>query len=307
MSEIRAALSARCSTTPMTSSDARRAGTRHQFGHRSQIRHHRYGHSVDDRVETDLRRLPSDRDAVSRLLLETHEHLGMVATVRADARQVDDHVDTVTGATRRLGRCPTSGEGAATSPLRRTARSRRPFCVSSEPRRSISTPTARLPCISRRRAVALLSIVRLGRCRFGTMYAVGRVDAHAVEHVARQGPAPRSTRRVLVDFVGEAERRARRRECVAQRMKSGRGDPRDRHRTTACRGTRCSGKSRSSSSRREEWQHLGERPFVVAERCPLVEVIGGGSNEHPSVHRARPTHHLAARHRRPLSIRSGWL
>ena len=127
---------------------------------------------------------------------------------------------------------------------------------------------------------------------------VGHCGIHpnSVNDVAGQGAIARGAGPVLVELLRESEVRTRGEERLAQLMMLGRRRSRDRHRS-ASTVKLVIAKVAIVLEAPQERQDRGERPCVVAERSPSIEVAWRRADEDSAVDRARPTHHLAARHR----------
>ena len=281
----------------------RRAGARDQFGHRCQVGHQRDRGTVDDRVEPDL------DDAAGRTLrrqlgrLEAEEHLRVITAAGADTRQIGDDVDAVAPQlsgrsdarqqqqVRRHDRAGTQHDLVA----RRRSR--------SEPERSTSTPTARLPAITTRRAVTLLSIVRLARLRFGEMYANAALTLIPSTTLRGRRPQPGAPGAFLSGSSGKpssahAATNARLSGCRRRTLDrdTGTGPPLPWY--------GASGKSRSSSSRlRNGSTSANDHASLPSAAQPSKSAAVARTNT-PRIDRARSAHHLAARHRGDFATRS---
>ena len=180
----------------------------------------------------------------------------MIAAAAADAGQVRDDVDAMPPKLLRQVRFPTATTDAATSPHRHTTRSRLRSRSRSRPDRSTSTPTARPSRITTRRAVDPALDRQVGPVAVGRDVGQRGIDPHPIDDVARQATASRQ--RPARSCRAPRESRVPR----TPRRTPGSTDATRRRRTATpapalrCRGTRSSGKSRSSSSRRRNGSTL---------------------------------------------------
>ena len=111
------------------------------------------------------------------------------------------------------------------------------------------------------------------------------IDPDTVDDVARQWTVPSGSGHVLVEFLGKPEVDTSRDEPLAQRVQLGTRRARDRHRSSMA--VQLATEIAIVLEPPEERQHLGERPFVIAECSPTIEVAGCSADEHSAVHGAR--------------------